>query len=496
MTMKGVLVRGLLVGSVVLLTGCGRGDALAQESDRTRELQEELGDVPAVIDTSTAAALSQTFRAAAARALPSVVTVQVTARPQTAQGQFPFPFPFGDRQPQGEAPPQMGTGSGFVLTEEGHIITNNHVVENATNIQIRFPDGRIYDQVEVVGRDPNSDIAVVRISSQRGRSFTPLPIGDSDRLQVGDWVLALGNPLNLGFTVTAGIVSAKGRNLGIIPGETALESFIQTDAAINRGNSGGPLVDLFGQVVGVNTAIASPTGAYTGNGFAVPIAIAVKVARDIIEYGHVRRPQLGVRIGPVTEAQAELYDLDRIAGAFVSEVVPGGPADEGGLRPEDIILSLEGQPIEDSAELISRLARRTPGEEVTLGVFRDGRRIEVEVELGEFEVEEPEERSAATASSPEELLGLGVADLTPQLLRRLGISGAVEGVAVTDVSPYGPAAGQLEPGDIILSFNRQRVTSVRELQRAAAGVEPGDVVVLRIRSVSTGNEAVRSFRIR
>src|SRR5680860_434341 len=291
------MVRQTVWICAVLLAGCGRGDALAQEGQRTTT-REDLGDVPAVVDTSTTASLSRTFRAAAAKALPSVVTVQVTGQPQ-AQPQNPFGFPFGDRQPRGEAPPQMATGSGFVITGDGHTMTNNHVVENATNIQIRFADGRIYDNVEVVGRDPNSDVAVLRIVSGRDGPFVPLEIGNSDRLQVGDWVLALGNPLNLGFTVTAGIVSAKGRSLNIIQRETALESFIQTDAAINRGNSGGPLVDLYGRLVGVNTAIFSPTGAFSGNGFAVPSAIAVKVARDIMEYGYVRRPQLGVRISPV-----------------------------------------------------------------------------------------------------------------------------------------------------------------------------------------------------
>jgi serine protease Do len=494
--MNNLAIRRVMVISAVLLMGCGRGDALAQEGQRDRALQEELGQVPAVIDTSTAASLSRTFRAAAATALPSVVTVQVTAQPPEGEAQMPFPFPFGNPRQQREAPPQMGTGSGFVFTEEGHIITNNHVVENATNIQVRFPDGRVYDDVELVGRDPNTDIAVVRLRSERGRPFTPLGVGDSDRLQVGDWVLALGNPLNLGFTVTAGIVSAKGRSLGIIPGETSLESFIQTDAAINRGNSGGPLVDLYGRVVGVNTAISSPTGAYAGNGFAVPSALAVKVAGDIIEFGHVRRPQLGVRIQSVSEAQAELYGLDRIAGAFVSEVVPGGPAADAGLRPEDVIVSLEGEPVESSPDLTSRLARETPGEEVTLGVIRNGRRMNVEVELGEFEVEEAPTRTTSDRGSIQGRLGLQLSDPDPRLLQQLGIRTAVEGVVVTGVNPYGPAAGQLQQGDIILELNRQPVGSVRQLQERVRQVDPGDVVVLRIRSIATGNEAVRSFRVR
>jgi serine protease Do len=488
--------RYLVVAAVLVFMGCGRGDAIAQEREADQQVREQLGDVPTVVDTTTAASLSQTFRAAAARALPSVVTVRVTAQPQVARQQLPFPFPFFDQQPQGQLPPQQGTGSGFVFTDEGYIITNNHVVENATDVQVRFPDGRIYDDIQVVGRDPNSDVAVVKIESRNGEGFTPLEIGNSDRLQVGDWVLALGNPLDLGFTVTAGIVSAKGRDLNIIRRAAALESFIQTDAAINRGNSGGPLVDLYGRVVGVNTAIASPTGAYAGNGFAVPIAVAAEVARDIIEYGHVRRPQLGVLIDAVTEAEAELYGLDRIAGAFVAEVIPGGAAEAAGIQPEDIILSLNGEPIEDSAELISRLAREEPGEEVTLGIFRDGRRTDVDVELGEFEVEEAESTVARGGESAEQILGLELAEATPRVLAQLGVDQDVNGVVVANVSPYGPAAGRLQQGDIILEFNRERVTSVSQLQRLVDDVERGDVVVIRIRSIQTGNVAVRTFRIR
>ena len=481
--------------SLCVLIGCGRGDALAQDRQTDEQVRERLGDVPAVIDTSTAASLSRTFRAAAAAALPSVVTVQVTVRPQQAQQpRLPFPFPFG--QPDGQRmPPQMGTGSGFVFTPEGYIITNNHVVADATDLQIRFPDGRIYNNIEVVGRDPNTDIAVVRIVTDGEESFTPLEIGNSDDIQVGDWVLALGNPLDLGFTVTTGIVSAKGRDIDIIPGATALESFIQTDAAINRGNSGGPLVDLYGRVVGVNTAIASPTGLYAGNGFAVPSALAVKVARDIVEFGYVRRPRIGVAIRDVGEAQAELYRLDQIAGALVTEVEPGGPADEAGIRPEDVVVSLEGEPIGSSAELTTRLARQVPGDDVTLGVFRNGRRVEVEVELGEFEVEQRRVRTAQAEPTVEQRLGLRVEDLTPAILQDLGVQESVEGVVVSDVSSYGPAARILQRGDIILEFNRQPVTSVRELQRLARDVEAGDIVVLRVRSIATGNVGVQSFRV-
>jgi serine protease Do len=451
-----------------------------------------------VVDTTTAAVLSQTFRAAAAKALPSVVTVQVTAAPRAAAAPF-FPFPFRDQAPQGEAPPQVGAGSGFVFTAEGHIVTNNHVVENATSVQVRFHDGRVYDDVEVVGRDPNTDVAVLKINPRAGDELVPMEIGDSDALQVGDWVLALGNPLSLGFTVTAGIVSAKGRSLGIIRGEVPLESFIQTDAAINRGNSGGPLVDLYGRVIGVNTAIYSQTGLYAGNGFAVPSALATKAARDIIEYGYVRRPRIGVLVQNVTEAQADLYALDEIRGAYITEVQPDGPGYRAGLRPEDIIVALNGDPVESSTGLTTRLARMQPGDQVTLGVVRDGRRVEMELELGQFDMERPETRVVRPDPSAEELLGIAatnVAELSRRDRQALDLQADISGVVVTQVSPYGPAAGSLATGDIILEFNRRPVENVTDLRRLASDVERGDVVLLRIRRAATGNTGVVSFRIR
>ncbi len=484
--------------SLVFAVGCGRGeDALAQDRQATRSTQQpSLTEMAAAVDTTTAAALSQTFRAAAAKALPSVVTVQVTAEP--SQRRIPF-FPFG-QTPQGEMPPQIGTGSGFVFSADGHIVTNNHVVQNATSVQVRFPDGRIYDDVEVVGRDPNTDVAVIKIEPRANDELVPIEIGNSDALRVGDWVLALGNPLSLGFTVTAGIVSAKGRRLGILPDEIGLEAFIQTDAAINRGNSGGPLVDLYGRVVGVNTAIYSETGMYAGNGFAVPSAIAAKAANDIIEYGYVRRPRIGVLIQNVTEAQADLYGLDEIRGAYVTEVQPDGPAADAGLQAEDIIVSLNGEPIATSTDLTARLARMQPGQEVTLGVIRDGDRIGVDMELGQFETERPETRVATADRSAEQMLGMewaNVSELSRQDLNSLDLrSDEIGGVVVTQVSRYGPAAGVLLQGDIIVEMNREPVNSVRDIRRLASGVERGDVVLLRIRRASTGNIGVVSFRVR
>ncbi len=500
MAVQGNMARRALVASLLLVVGCGRADAAAQVEDQT-QVQQTLGNVPATVDTTTAASLSKTFRAAAARALPGVVTVQVTEKPQQMAAS-PFPFPFGQQGPQQQAPAQHGTGSGFVFTKEGYIITNNHVVENATDVQVRFVDGRVYDDVEVVGRDPNTDIAVIKVKGDR--DFQPLDIGNSDAAQVGDWVLALGNPLDLGFTVTAGIVSAKGRRLGIIQGEGGengtnatppLESFIQTDAAINPGNSGGPLVDLYGRVIGVNSAIYSRTGTYAGNGFAIPSAIAVKAARDIIQYGYVRRPRLGVLISPVGEAQAQLYHLPTISGAVVNEVEPGSPADKAGLKPEDVVTTLNGQPVTDADALTTRLARMNPGDKITLGYIRNGERKSVQIELGQFEVKHAEATPTNTTESAEEKLGIGLTDLTPEIRDQLDLQPGVDGVVVTDVAPFGPAVGVLQRGDVILAFNRKPVSNVRALQSLAKDVDAGSVVVVKIRARSTGNVGVRSFRL-
>lgn len=489
----------ILAGSL----GCTGTDAVAQDRERTapqraeQEIRDRLGDVPAVVDTIAAMNLSNTFRAAAARALPSVVTIQVTAEGRARRPTpSPFPFPFGEPRDPGPAPPQIGSGSGFVFTEDGHIITNNHVVDGATRVQVHFVDGRVYDDAEVVGGDPHTDVAVIKIQPRGNERFQPLPIGDSDRAQVGDWVLALGNPLGLGFTVTAGIVSAKGRALGIIQSDIPLESFIQTDAAINRGNSGGPLVDLLGRVVGVNTAIVSPTGAYAGNGFAIPSALATKAARDIIEHGVVRRPRLGVRVQPVGEAQAELYGLDRIAGAVVIEIQEGTPAAQAGIRPEDVIIAVNDEPVNSSIDLTTRLARYQPGDRVTLTVVRDQRRRQIQARLDEFDVARPETREAATRESAQQRLGFSATDLTPQIARQLGIEGTAQGVVVTNVVQHGPAAGTLAPRDIITELNRQPVRNVRELEAIARDIERGDIVVVRVRSGDTGSTRVGSYRVR
>ena len=480
------------------LVGC-RTQSAAQESDTTsarQQIREQLGDVPARVDPSIARALSTAFRAAADHALPAVVqiTVENTARVAGAQGQVPEELRryFGFGAPgQGPVPPEMGMGSGIVLDGEGRILTNNHVVANAERVRVRFVDGREF-VAEVVGGDASTDIAVIRIPKGSGASLPAVSFGDSDSLRVGDWVLALGSPLGLDFTVTTGIVSARGRQLS--DQEGALEAFIQTDAAINPGNSGGPLVDLLGQVVGVNTAIAGGPR-FVGYGFAVPINLARRIARDLLEYGYVRRPRLGISVSDVTAVDAEAYRLERIAGAEVNSVQEGSPAERAGLRVGDVVVAVDGRPVDDATELTATLAQRKPGDRVRLEVVRGGQRRDMTLELGEFERPRPAPAGGAAPGGAGARLGFEVAPLTPQLAEQLGLRGRDGGVVVTNVDPYGAAAAAgLRQGQLVLRINDRAVKDPSDVARIAEQLRLGQVASVRVRDPAIG-ETIVNFRV-
>ncbi|HSJ14720.1 MAG TPA: trypsin-like peptidase domain-containing protein [Longimicrobiales bacterium] len=447
-----------------------------------------------VSDTATAFRLSSTFRAASERALPAVVFISVTAPPgRVARGNFevpeelrPFFDQFGFTLPDSMAvPPQQGSGSGFIIDAQGHIMTNHHVVGNATRILVRLLDGREYE-ARLVGSDANTDVALIRIDPLPGETLPVSVLGDSDELRVGDWVLALGNPLGFDFTVTAGIVSAKGRQL--VSRETALEAYIQTDAAINRGNSGGPLVDLYGRVVAMNTAISGPT--FVGYGFAVPIGLARRVVEDLQRYGFVRRPRIGVYVQDVTAVDAEVYGLREVRGAEITAVQPGEAGAEAGLRAGDVVLAIDAQPIRNRIDFTERLARRQPGDRVQLTVWRDRAERQVAVRLGEFERAEP-----ATAVAPADTvrapqrLGFTARGLRPEESAR----SAGRGVAIASVERLGPLAGQVRAGTVLLSINGQAVDSVEDVVRLARRVEPGRAVSLRLLDAELG-EMVVNYR--
>jgi serine protease Do len=450
-------------------------DALAQGDpplEAQSRLEQQLGDLPATFDTTAAARLSGAFRAASARALPAVVQIRTVAVTEVPTGFFPGS--------QRETVPQrtQGTGSGFLFDERGYILTNNHVVQNALSVYVALLDGREFT-AQVVGRDPSTDVAVIRIDAG-DQELPVIEIGESDRIRVGDWVIALGNPLGLTFTATAGIVSAKGRSIGILAesgaGDAALEAFIQTDAAINPGNSGGPLVDLNGRVIGINTAIESPTGYYSGAGFAIPIDLAKKVADDIVQYGTVHRPRLGVAIADVNAADAEVYGLPSVSGVEVTSVTPGFPADKAGLQLGDVILTINDHAVNTVPDLQSRVAQLQPGDRVSVGYIRYGKAMSASVVLGEFEPVQ----IAAPAEQPRNNgnpLGFSVTTV-PAGMRTAALRGDNVPM-VARVDQLGPAAGSgLGRGHVIRRFNGAEIRTVRDLERAASSVRSGQVVSL------------------
>jgi len=270
-----------------------------------------------------------------------------------------------------------GYGSGVIISPDGYIITNNHVIEDAENIEVKLNDNRIFN-AELTGRDPTTDIAVLKI---KAKNLSYLKYGDSDNLKIGQWVLAVGNPFNLTSTVTAGIVSAKGRSLGLLDTEYGIESFIQTDAALNVGNSGGALVDTKGLLVGINSAIYSPSGAYSGNSFAIPVSIVKKVVEDIIEFGEVQRAIIGVSITDVTAEDADKNNLREIKGAKITRVVDGGSADDARLKEDDIIIKLDDVNINTVAELQEQVGKHRPGDKVRISYLRNGKETTVAITL-------------------------------------------------------------------------------------------------------------------
>jgi Do/DeqQ family serine protease len=401
----------------------------------------------------------------------------------------PMPFPddplfrrfFGDRLPPGHpggpggGHREGGLGSGVVVRDDGIILTNHHVIEGAGEIKVELSDRRVYD-AKVVGTDPPTDLAVLRIDARR---LPSLPLGDSSAVRVGDIVLAFGNPLGVGQTVTMGIISAKGRHTGLNDG--GFEDFLQTDAPINRGNSGGALVDLEGRLVGINSQIMSPSGGNIGIGFAIPASMAGSVMDQLLDGGTVRRGQLGVTIQPVTPELARGLGLDDLSGALVSSVTEGSAAARAGVERGDVIVSLDGRRVADGNELRNLVAGTAPGSRVALGVLRDGSPRELSVTLGELA---PRAEKVAAAAGPADdfRLGIGVRPLGREDLDELGLPAGTRGLRITEVDPEGAAAAAgLAPGDVIERANNQPVGSVAELKAALerSGDRPAVLLVQR-----------------
>ncbi len=374
----------------------------------------------------------------------------------------------GEEGEEDERPRRVNSlGSGFVISEDGIIVTNNHVIEKADEIVANFNDGTKLP-AELIGYDEKTDVAVLRVKPDK--PLKAVHFGDSDKLRVGDWVLAIGNPFGLGGTVTAGIVSARNRDINSGP----YDSFIQTDASINRGNSGGPLFDTDGEVVGINTAIISPSGGSIGIGFAVPANIAKNVIDQLIEYGETRRGWLGVRIQTVTDDIAESLSMGETMGALVAGVSDNGPAAEAGIETGDVILEFDGKPIKEMRELPRVVADTAIGKKVDVKVLRKGEEKMLSVTVGRLEEgekvasledgqdEAPAEEPQSTAVSA---LGLDLSDLDDELRDRYQVDAAIEGAVVTEVDPSGPAAErQIRAGDVITEVAQEKVTSAQQVK--------------------------------
>ncbi len=390
---------------------------------------------------------------------------------------FPRDF-FGDdfwerffgEQPEREYKEQS-LGSGFIISEDGYILTNNHVVEGADKIKVRLSNEKEYEG-RVVGKDSKTDIALIKVEADDNHLPT-VKLGDSDSLEVGEWVMAIGNPFGLEHTVTVGVVSAKGRVIGMGP----YDNFIQTDASINPGNSGGPLINTKGEVIGINTSIFTPSGGNVGIGFAIPINMAKEIIPQLKEKGRVVRGWLGVMVQKVTPELAESFGLKEGKGALVGKVNEGSPAEKAGIKQGDIIIKFDGKEIKEMNELPRIVANTPVGKKVEVVVFRNGKEKALKVKVGEM----PEEKEIAFEKEKEKNLGMTVQELTPELASRLGLYDE-EGVIVRRVEPNGPAdeAG-IRRGDIIKEVNRKPIKNMGDFLEAIEKAKPGENILLFIK---------------
>ncbi|MFN2397516.1 MAG: Do family serine endopeptidase [Gemmatimonadaceae bacterium] len=447
---------------------------------------------------------SNAFVSIAEHVTPAVVSIQTENRSQQGRSRRPrgLQVPPGQQIPPGfeqffeqfEQQRQMpveGTGSGFIVSKDGYILTNNHVVQGADRVNVTLLDKRVF-RAKVVGSDPSTDVAVIKIEAT---NLPTLPFGDDATARVGEWVVAIGNPLGFDFTVTAGIISAKGRSgdlRALYNSQYAIIDYIQTDAAINQGNSGGPLVNIRGEVIGINSAIASPTGVYAGYGFAVPIGLAKSVMEDLIRDGRVRRAVLGVGINEVSAADAQAAGLTEIRGALVGGFNPpdDSPAKRAGLAPGDVIVAIAGRAIDRVATLQRIVRDREPGDVIEVTVMRYGERKTFKVKLGEA----PSEESVSVASRGGESsgaqpitydkLGISVEPVSAEFARQAELAADKRGVLVTAVQVAGPAYRLLARNDVILEAGspspRREIRTVADLERVVNSAKNGEIVSLLV----------------
>jgi serine protease Do len=412
----------------------------------------------------------------------AVVNINTEQVVSTA-AQDPFSWFFGDESPFGQQTPRSRTqrslGSGFIVDPSGYVLTNNHVVERASRIKVRLNDGRQLDGT-VVGTDPHTDLAVLQIKADR---LPTLKLAGGDDIQVGDWVLAFGSPFGLEHTMTAGIISATGRVIGAGP----YDNFLQTDAAINPGNSGGPLVNLRGEAVGINTVIFSRSGGFEGVGFAIPVSLARGVYSQLTTTGKVTRGWLGVTLQEMTPELAQAFGLKEGRGVVVAEVEPGSPAARAGIQSGDVLVTYNGEPIENARDLSLAVAETKVGSSSRVMLYRAGRPMELQLRVAE-RPGDPEELARAGTPSSEEpgRLGITLAELTPEMASRMNLSARDGGVVIAEVRPGSPAdSAGLRPGDVVREVNRRVVKSAAEVVSAVKGLGQGSSVLLRIERQGT-----------
>lgn len=444
---------------------------------------------PITTPNSTLKGLNEGFMEISKAVTPTVVNIEVTGSSKGEEGQQQLPFffgPDGQQAPQEEMP-SKGTGTGFIISADGYIMTNNHVVKNANEngIKVQLNDKREFT-AHLVGTDPNTDVAVIKIDA---KDLPVASVGNSDDVQVGQWVLAIGNPLQLNSTVTAGIVSALGRNINIDGNSYAINNFIQTDAAINPGNSGGPLVDINGSVIGINSAIKSQSGYYQGYGFAIPINLARNVATELIKSGKISRGYIGVSIKDVDMKEARGLGLDKAQGVLVQDVLKGGAGADAGLKVGDVILSVDGKNVNAANELQTIIGQKRPGETAALKVFRDGKSMDMTVTLKARDENQnaasnttPKEESNKSESSSKsfEKTGFGVADLTGAQKQKFDVDG---GAYVTSVKRFSESFDRgLREGLVIVEADKNKISSVDDLDSIIKKKSAGDILVLKVKT--------------
>ncbi len=413
------------------------------------------------------------FNYPAQKAMPGVVNIVSIRNPEesAAKKRMPVPEPFRDffgedfffRQPPQQRKRQAA-GSGVIVTDNGYIITNNHVIKGADKIKVTLHDNRSFE-ANVVGTDGSTDLALLKIDAE---NLSFVKYGDSDKVKVGDWVLAVGNPFNLASTVTAGIVSAKARNVNILRDQSAIESFIQTDAAVNPGNSGGALVNQKGELIGINTAIASPTGTYAGYAFAVPVNIVKKVVDDLKQHGEVQRAYLGVYIRNLNSDLADEINIDRSKGVYIDSIIPGTAAASANIQKKDVIIKVADKEINSASELQEEIGKRRPGDEITITLIRDGNKKTVDVTLKEIK------GTKKTEDKVLEKLGIAINDLGQKQKKKLNID---YGVVVTQIREgiISETTGMKE-GFVMLKVNNKKIETVNDFINELEGHEGGVMV--------------------